>query len=316
MPRYTLSKRYTDGRPNLVILHPAGTLGGYPFHNPNYKRSYLDLFAEAAKVFSVYYVRGKEKHRGQGAFADGYYYQQGKLRRHHQTIVAKVIYNKNKLRSNGGKDWAVVNPWKFYMITQNKYNTYRLFKKYMKPTYQVRHRTELRKRLPKITTRLIVYKPLTGSEGKGIVIGTSRDILRRVQKPAGIIQAFIDTRHGIAGITSGRHDMRITIMNGSIVQSYVRIPKKGRLVANVAQGGTLREIPGSRIPRRTRTIALSIDRQLRTFGPRVYSIDFGFEKNQPYIIELNPQPGLPYPQWKHYYAAWHRSLVKTLASAV
>lgn len=316
MPTYPASVRYTHGKPNLVILHPSGTLGSYPFHNPQYKKSYQDLFQMASRTFSVYYVRGKEKHRGQGVFSDGYYYTEGVLRRHPGPIASKVVYNKNRLRSNGGADWSVVSPWKLYTITYNKFRTYQLFKKYMKPTYQVRNLPELRRSLEKIKTSQVVYKPLRGSEGRGVVIGTAAKILRRIKKPNGILQEFIDTSGGIPGITPSTHDLRITIMNGSIIQSYVRIPKSGTLVANVAQGGLLREISRARIPRAARAIALTIDRELKKIGPRVYSIDFGMEYNHPYIIELNPQPGVPYPQWKRYYRSWHQSLIKTLQSAV
>ncbi len=330
MPTVTKSKRYFEGKPNLVTIHPPGTLKDYPFNIAPYKKSYTDFFRLAEKYFSVFYVRDKKRHLGQGVFKQGYRFQQGKFIPYNAKIYARVVYNKTTLYSNGGKNWDVVNKWNLYKITFNKYRSYQLFKQYMKPTYRIRNKAQFLKTLPKIKTDWVVYKPNRGAEGKGIIIGPKKTVAKKLanfkldrskykfRRGAydGLLQEFIDTSGGIPNLHHTYHDMRILIMNGKIVQTYIRIPKKGSFLANVARGGALKEIPIKKVPRSAKSIALKIDTKLKKYGARVYAIDFGFEDGKPYLFEINPQPGLPYPSWHMYYRKWHKSLLSVLLSCL
>ncbi|MBU0598456.1 hypothetical protein KKF61_05740 [Patescibacteria group bacterium] len=105
-------------------------------------------------------------------------------------------------------------------------------------------------------------------------------------------------------------------MNGRIVQTYIRIPKQGSLLANVAQGGKMLEIKKSAVPKKAIKIAFLIDKKIKRMGNRMYAMDFGFENGRPYVFELNPRAGFPYPQWKMYYHIWHKELLKTLMQCI
>ena len=56
-----------------------------------------------------------------------------------------------------------------------------------------------------------------------------------------LLQEFIDSSIRIPGIVEGLHDIRVTTINGEPVYTFVRIPKEGSFLANVAQGG--KEMP-------------------------------------------------------------------------
>ncbi|MFZ6035596.1 MAG: ATP-grasp domain-containing protein [Patescibacteria group bacterium] len=310
------TSRFTDGKPNLVVLHPSGTVRSYPFTVPHWRESYFDFFKTASAHFSVYYVRGAERHIGNGNFSGGYHYQTGTLVGHHGPIAARVVYNKNRLRSNGGRDWAVVNPWKLYQLTYDKYGTYRAFHRYMKPTYRVLNKKQLRAAIAKVATDQIVYKPLHGTGGTGVIIGSAEKIRRTVKEFPGLIQTFVDTTGGIPGLYRGRHDLRVTVMDGTIVQSFIRIPPAHLMVANVAQGARARQVPLARIPRRAKQLVHSIDNRLKRYGNRIYAVDMGFERGKPYIFEINPEPGLPYKHWCMHYREFHHGLIKTFINAV
>ncbi len=315
MQKLSTSKRFTDGKPNLVIVHPPGTLRSHPFSVPNWKESYFDFFRTASKSFTVYYVRGKEKHRGNGTFSRGYRYQNGALVQHTGPIHARVVYNKNRMHLNGGRDWAIVNKWDLYALTYDKYGTYRAFTKFMKPTYLVKNKTQLRRAVTKVTTDRVVYKPLHGTGGKGVAITDAATILRTTKKFPGLIQAYVDTTDGIPGLYRGRHDIRITVMDGTIVQCFIRIPPRDKVVANVSQGARARQVPLSKIPLAARRVVRHIDQRLRRYGNRIYAVDLGFEKKKPYIFEINPEPGLPYKHWKYHYREFHQGLVDTFKRA-
>ncbi|MDD5040580.1 MAG: ATP-grasp domain-containing protein [Patescibacteria group bacterium] len=311
-------QRSTNGKPNLVVLHPGRSISGYPFNIAKYRESYHDFFRLAQKKSAVFYVRtGASRYLGNGVFSHGYQFTGDKLVPYRHPIAAAVMYNKARFPHNSGAMWQIVNPWKLYGITYDKFGCYQLLKQYMKPTYRVTSRKTFVRSLQKIKTAWVVWKPVFGSEGRGIKIGPKSLIRRRIKRYDGLLQEFIDTSDGVPGVCKGLHDMRILLMNGRIVQSYVRQPRKGSYLANVAQGGRMLEIRKNQIPRRARAIAQRIDeRFFNYFGPRIYAIDFGFERGKPYLFEINPQPGLPYRQWPLYYRAWHHELLNTLLSSI
>lgn len=304
-----------DNKPNLVIIHPPGTLHEYPFDIPQYRKSYSDFMKHAERYFAVYYVRGKKTYLGQGGFRKGFRFHKGAFTPHYEPIYARIIYNKTTLYANGGRSWNIVNKWRLYQITHDKWKSYTIFKKFMKPTYRIKSRNDFNTALKKIRTPIAVFKPIKGTEGKGIVIKPKRIMTRYMKKYDGILQEFIDTSQGIPGIHRTLHDMRILIMDGKIIQTYIRIPKKGSYRANIARGGHMKEIEKKNLPQTIKPIINAIDKRFKRYGHRIYAVDFGFENGIPYLIEINPQPGLPYPEWPRYYKTWHRELIRTLRAA-
>jgi len=139
-------------------------------------------------------------------------------------------------------------------------------------------------------------------QGKGIVID-SPEKLSTITLEEGVeycLQEFIDTSKGIPGIVRGYHDLRIIIVDGEIVLCHVRTPKEGSLLANVAQGGSIREVPLEIIPsnilRRVADTQAHIDQR---FDFPLYSIDFGIQNAIPFVFELNDQIGFPSEEMRH-----------------
>jgi len=311
MPIIDQKLRYENGKPNLIIARVEKRIKDI---KSEYNASYLDFCRLASKKFNVYYAN---KYLGQGVFKNGFKFHKNRFKEYPRKIFSKIIFNKRRLKANGGKDWQVINKIRLYRITFNKYCSYKIFKKYMKPTYRIKNRQDFNKKIKKIRTKKAVFKPMRGAGGVGIIIAPANSIAKKIKRFDGLLQEFINTSQGIIGLCHSIHDMRILIMNGKIIQTYIRMPKKGSLLSNIARGGSMKEIKKSKVPLIVKKIAFEIDKKyFKKFGPRIYSIDFGFENGRPYIFEMNSQPGLPFKAWRMYYNIWHKELLKTLLSAI
>jgi len=311
--------RYYNKKPNLVVLFKAGKLFDYPLNVPEYRESYFDLFKVASKEFSVFVVRGVKVHWRQGIFKSGYYFTHSHFQVWPKKIAAKVVYDKNVdelFAAKTNRDWSMINQFGLKKICYNKHLTYLTFPQFHKFTCQFFDKKGALRCLKKIKTDQVVYKPIYGLGGRGIIIGRPKIVLRKLKNfNQGLFQEFIDTSAGITGICPSYHDLRAIIMDGRIVQSYVRIPKSGSLVANVAQGGTLKEISKESLPTSVLKIIKQVDLIFKKFGHRVYAVDFGLEKDQPYLMEINRAPGMPFKKEK-YYHQYHRDLLKVFKAAL
>lgn len=144
--------------------------------------------------------------------------------------------------------------------------------------------------LPEIKSEKIVIKPRYGTLGEQVIVNKKQELPKKIPKNT-IIQEFIDGSNGIKGLTKGYHDMRVIVINGEIDHCHIRIPKKGMLTANMARGGRKIFIPRTKIPLKAIAIVRRIDRLLRIYSPRLFSVDFIFDKNQrPHVIECNGSP--------------------------
>lgn len=306
----------SDNKPNLVIFFEAGSLFSYPFNIKEYLESYLDFIKEAQSRFNIFVVRGRDKYLGQGRFKEGYSFKKGKFVSFAEPIKAEVIYDKGNLNIDGGKSWSVVNKAGLNEICNDKFKTYQIFKKFHKFTCKFETKRQAKQCLKKMNEGKIVYKPRYGFEGRGIIIDEKNKIIEKIKDfKAGLFQDFIDTSQGVEKICHECHDLRVTVMNGEIIQTYVRLPKKGSLISNVAQGGKLKEFTVGKLDSQLRKIVNEVDRYFKQFGARIYAIDFGIEAGRPYIIEINNAPGLPYKKWEIYYHFWHQKLLATLVAA-
>ncbi|MBI2578878.1 MAG: ATP-grasp domain-containing protein [Candidatus Aenigmarchaeota archaeon] len=166
-------------------------------------------------------------------------------------------------------------------LCNDKYLTHKLFRRYVPKT------SISLKGLKKIKNRLAVVKPRFGAGGAGVKV-MEKYRLRKLKKDY-IVQEFVDTSAGIKGVYKGIHDLRLLVLNGKILDFYLRVPRKG-LISNISLGGRLVRI--RKIPKKVMRIANYVDSKFNKFVPRLYSIDFLIDKKQrPWIIELNSHPG-------------------------
>ena len=165
-----------------------------------------------------------------------------------------------------------------------------VFPEHTPRTFLVNTMKGLKLVLPELKTEKIVIKPRYGTLGRDVII-TDKDTLPEKIEKNTLVQEFIDTSSGIKNVTTGLHDMRIIIANGKVDHAYIRIPKKGLLTANVALGGAKVFIDKKIIPRKAKRIVRKVDKMFKKFYPRVYSVDFLFDKKgRCYIVECNSQP--------------------------
>ena len=191
----------------------------------------------------------------------------------------------------------VIDNYAFKKLAWDKWLAFNEIGEYMPNTFWVGEKNNLKKVLPKIKTDYVVLKPYNGLKGRGVFIGNKEDALDFEfvpGKPLYIAQEFVDTSAGIPTITSGKHDLRVVIINNKPVWSHIRIPVKGTLTANVARGGNLIEVDVDNLPSKVVDIVVKVAKVFyNKFDNPVYSLDFGFENGHPKIFEVNDQIGFP-----------------------
>lgn len=201
----------------------------------------------------------------------------------------EVYYKKELMFSH----YSFINDRFFTMTIDDKFITSLIFAKWSKKSWIVRNIEELLKYSKNIRTSKIVIKPIANSGGKDILI-ISKSRLNEVKlKGEMIIQEFIDSSRGVPGITRGMHDLRLVFVNKKLVYAYIRKPKKGSFLANLAQGGSLMIVPKKKIPKSVLPIVRYANQVFESYEPRIFTIDLMFDKNRrPWIVELNSMPGL------------------------
>jgi glutathione synthase/RimK-type ligase-like ATP-grasp enzyme len=195
----------------------------------------------------------------------------------------------------------VVNNRDFKILAWDKWQTYQKLERNMPLTFWVGQLENAKKLVSKIRTEKIVVKPFNSLKGNDVYIGSKKDLSKFVPMRSGrnyILQEFVNTAKGIKGLTDGSHDLRVVIVNNKVVWSHIRVPKKGKFLANAAQGGTLTEIDYQKVPDSVKNVVKRISTQFyKNYDNPVFSLDFGInEKGDPMIFEINDQIG--FPRWE------------------
>jgi glutathione synthase len=186
-----------------------------------------------------------------------------------------------------------LNDLNFTKIVDDKFVTSLVFPEWSKKNYLVRSKEEILNISSKIKSSKIVIKPLSDSGGNGVFILNKRELLKFKPKGENIMQDFIDSSKGVPGIKSGTHDLRLVFVNEKIIYTYIREPKKGSYLANLAQGGKLTIVPIKNLPKTLTPIIDRVKVVFDSFPHKIFALDFMFdEKGRPWIVELNSMPGL------------------------
>lgn len=216
-------------------------------------------------------------------------------------IKPDLIYDKTKARMEVyykkeliEDSYPFINNLHFSRLVDDKFITSLFFDKWSKKNWLVRSKKEFFEAIKLIKSDKIVAKPVSESGGKNVMILDKKNISKIPNiKGTFIIQEFIDSSRGVPGFSSSMHDLRLVFVNNKIVYSYIREPKAGSYLANLAQGGSLKIVPEKKLPKSLKPIIKYSNEIFKTFNPRIYSIDFMFdEKRKPWIVELNSMPGL------------------------
>jgi len=215
-------------------------------------------------------------------------------------IRPDLVYDKTKLTADTqhfkhelGKTFPIVNDPEFTAILDNKLITSLLFPRFSKKHCLVKNPSDLKRAVSEIKGNLIVFKTTTGSGGENIrIIGKNQAKKMRII-PELTAQEFIDSSKGIPGLVKSTHDLRLVFINDKLIYAYIRVPKRGSLLANLSQGGSMISLENNRLPKSLKPIIKEVEETFSTFQPKVYTIDIMFdEKHRPWIVEMNSMPGL------------------------
>ncbi len=271
----------------------------YPFNQEEYSIAYHELARKLHdKGGEFWIVRGQETFLGGNRFSHGWRFDGREFVHADKPVELDLVYDKStKIKGYFKADAStdVINDRELDDLCVDKWKTYQLFPEYSPKTAFVDGRDQLEDVLRDFPDDNIVMKPVDGEEGRGVIIGPKRAILEAKPEYPVLVQEFLDTSGGIPGIIESLHDLRLHSIGGELVFAYIRSPAPGKLLANVAQGGTEREVLIKDVPKEALQIFRDIDARLTRFPRRVYSIDIGRGKQGAWkVIELNSKPGLSY----------------------
>lgn len=259
---------------------------------------YLRLLELCQKEGWETYVLTRKTYQGKGVFIGAWLYKDGNLERVNEEVTIDVVYD----RTAGhhfpieNDPLVVIDDLDFKRLCWNKWEQYNVVGEYMTKTlFLGTDRSKLSEILDQVSTELVVIKPINGLKGKGIYIGDKKGALEFPFKDIDyIVQEFIDTKGGIPGITSGRHDLRVAITNHIPVWCHVRVPPKDSFLANAALGGNLTEIDYETVPESVKEIVKKVSAEFsKKYDNPIYSLDFGISEGRPYIFEINDTIGFP-----------------------
>jgi glutathione synthase/RimK-type ligase-like ATP-grasp enzyme len=306
----------------MILFGKSNWRKAKPFSNKDYQYSY-EYFYTLCKRSGIQMYRASyewydyKKH----IFKHAWIYEgEGAKWRKVNNIKPDLVYDKTKARLETyfkkeiiGQSYSFINNQVFTRIIDDKLIVSMIFEKWSKKNWLIKNLPELKKILPKIKTEKIVLKPISESGGKGIqIIDKNKAMKKAVMDREYLVQEFIDSSGGVPGISKGMHDLRVVLINDKIIYAYIREPKKDSYLANLAQGGSLSIIQKNKLPAAIGPIISRANEIFAAFEPRIYAIDFMFDKKgRPWIVELNSMPGLFFtPEEKPYMMEMYAELLK------
>jgi hypothetical protein len=287
-----------------LVLSPEGMPFVESFKIPIYQRFFSTLQANG---FTVYLASHEEHYSEDGFFQHPYIFNGDRFVESTLSVKAHVLFD----RSFAGHlppdelKTKTFNTLVFKQLCGNKNTTYSFLKDFMPLSQSCKTVAALQSELEiSDPSTIFVIKPAHGIKGSGIFIDTPPHLLKHLPTTGYpyILQEFVDTRQGIPDITDSVHDLRFISTNGKIVLSALRTPAPGSLLANVAKGGSIREIPFSQISEGLLALVNIIHSQIESRYPgSCYSMDFGYDKGRAkwFLFELNDRIGFPRPDMPH-----------------
>ena len=239
------------------------------------------------------------------------------------SVVPDVIYDKaaitpetTRVRHSLAKRFPIVNHPEFSVQAGNKLAVSLAFKDFAKPYYSVTSKQEFATILAQLPGDMAVVKPERGNSGEGVFVAKKSELPQPEEYPV-LVQEFVDSSAGIPGVMQGLHDLRLIFSDEEFLYAYYRTPKAGSFLANVARGGTQTMIPKESIPDSIWPIVAAVQTYYSPFTPKIYTIDFIFDKlGKPWIVELNTMPGLyPDESERPHIEKLYRAIIQALKSA-
>jgi glutathione synthase/RimK-type ligase-like ATP-grasp enzyme len=285
----------------LYTSHDAGP--DVPFSDLKYQRCYEALYAlgetlglHLCRAPLDWYDAERDIFRDSWEFMDGKWRLSG-------PVKPDLVYDKTSGRSAEDETRArIIDRHRFMddpaftLFANNKYETSRALPQHFKPYRKLSNAEEFSDFLATSAGERLVIKPVVGSGGEGVHIVSKAEAETLTLTFPVIAQEFIDSSRGIPGITDTYHDLRMVFIGDELVYAYVRTPRDGSLLANIAQGGSMKIVPNAELPVSLQPIIDDTRALFARFPQKTYTIDVMFDENgRPWIIEYNTMPGMFFP---------------------
>lgn len=292
--------RQLNNNSTLAVYFSDEDKMGYPFHKKEYFASYnkLSLLLSEREIQMVI-VRGSS-YLGNGQFSHGWRFIDNQLVSIPSSIKSTIIWNRDDKNTIPNiTDHPIINSMELDKLCVDKKKTAEFFPQFSPKTKVLSSYEELSEVLETWQLKsedLVVLKKNFETEGNGIFIQPVSEITIDLYDDWNgiIVQKFCDSSGGIPELVTGLHDIRVTVMNSKIAESYIRTPAPGKLLANTALGGSYFYIKTEKIPAKLQRLVKKIDDQLSHFPMRLYAADFFLSNKGWRLIELNSRPGMPY----------------------
>ena len=144
------------------------------------------------------------------------------------------------------------------------------FKKYMPPTIFTSRISDIISFVKK--NKLSIIKPINGHGGNNIKLLKGKINRKNLYKYLKLHQ-YVMCQKFLPGIVNG--DKRVFIINGKVVGSFSRVPKKGSFLSNLSKGAT---VSTSKLTKKEKFVSKSIAKKLKKEGIFFAGIDFISEK--------------------------------------
>ena len=235
---------------------------------------------------------------GEGRFAHHYRIMNalGRLKFYDLPIKVDLIFDRDTIPDYPGLP-LVINSAKFLEVGNSKIRQAQLFTKLMPKTFIANSHQQAIDYLRRHNKKLLVAKPDNNSNGRGVqVIDDPTKLVvddNHCRLPF-VIQDFVESELGIPGLVTGRHDLRVYLLNAEPICISIRRPAPGKFLANTYQGGSIQFYPVRAIPTPVKKMCQQIDQTFTKVGPRYYSSDFMRDQTgRWWLIEINARPRIP-----------------------
>lgn len=298
-----MAGRQIKGVVGVLFSNTGKWFKGSPFKIEEDEKAYA-LFARKARKHSlkVVFAHYKEYRKG-GILRRAWKYDKGWKRIvNHPVDLVYVRFNGAAYKRNRRdeyitnlkyaiqEDISAINHPELEEFCWDKRIVTEVFPEYCPKSFIVNTLPGLKTVLSDLESEKIVLKPRYGSLGKKVQIINKAELPEKVRKNT-LVQEFIDTTKGVKGIADCPHDLRVIVINGKIDHAHVRLAKEGSLIANMSLGGTKKFVPVEDVPKEAIDIVKRVDKLLKNYYPRLYSVDFIFNpEGRPYIVECNSSP--------------------------
>lgn len=283
----------------FYTLAPQEIVDGFLNYQSDKDAVYRDFFRHLRDAGCDVVFASQAEYQGDRVFRDIPIFDGENIVPRRGDVTVDLLFDRSSAKQSLPKELATIafSTPDFKMLCADKNETYRVLGSFMARSVAIESDGDLSKALAVCNqSDRYVLKPAFGMKGRGIIIGTPAEITAAVPvvEEAYILQEFIDMSAGVPGIADGIHDIRVIIIGDQVIMASVRIPAAGKMLANVAQGGTIREIPYDSLPASLRSVVRQVQDILNSrYDQQMYAIDFGMSGDRAYIFELNDRIGFP-----------------------